>query len=300
MSEKYIYWGQQIFGKGHLCTLFALNGKTSLKYFGKQTEGHLCSFGFGEFSSDMLYSRMVTLNPICDNTKTEFYLEQYFPNVCASIPAKWAGNYVFEDEEHIYATRQKWLDENPTKVNWRKVKEPGPTTVPEYLDANISATENTQRILDIVDPDLICTTTLLKQKREHIDIDLTRYKHYLPYKSEEYKYLLLDLLCSTDPKKLKSFDDVEEVFKEHIFKFKSYMRFLEKRNLEWEWVDISKDEEYKKKFNLEKTFDYIIDDPRWLDPVVITDKTRKCLELVDKYFEKYYDVLNLFYPKVLS
>lgn len=306
MTQKYMYWAPQIFGKDHACALFELNGRTSLRYFGEKSPGDKGVFAWGEVMNvgfdDYLYNRTLVLNVGFDETKTEIMSNEFFVQPCAMIPAYWAGNYIFDSQEHVLNKRKEWYewnqDTNPDAFNWDEVDIPEPTKIPEYIDKDIPVMENIQRILDIADPDLVCSTVSMRD--ESIDIDLKKYKHVIPYKSQGYKYLLLDLLGSTNPKDLQYFSDVEELFKEQLHKFKTYIRCLEDNECEWEWLDISDDEDYKKKFNIEKTLDFISNDPRWFDPIVQTNMTMKCSNLVDKYFDRYYNVLNDFFPKVLS
>jgi len=306
MTQKYMYWAPQIFGKDHACALFELNGRTSLRYFGEKSPGDKGVFAWGEVMNvgfdDYLYNRTLVLNVGFDETKTEIMSNEFFVQPCAMIPAYWAGNYIFDSQEHVLNKRKEWYewnqDTNPDAFNWDEVDIPEPTKIPEYIDKDIPVMENIQRILDIADPDLVCSTVSMRD--ESIDIDLKKYKHVIPYKSQGYKYLLLDLLGSTNPKDLQYFSDVEELFKEQLHKFKTYIRCLEDNECEWEWLDISDDEDYKEKFNIEKTLDFISNDPRWFDPIVQTNMTMKCSNLVDKYFDRYYNVLNDFFPKVLS
>ena len=306
MTQKYMYWAPQIFGKDHACALFELNGRTSLRYFGEKSPGDKGVFAWGEVMNvgfdDYLYNRTLVLNVGFDETKTEIMSNEFFVQPCAMIPAYWAGNYIFDSQEHVLNKRKEWYewnqDTNPDAFNWDEVDIPEPTKIPEYIDKDIPVMENIQRILDIADPDLVCSTVSMRD--ESIDIDLKKYKHVIPYKSQGYKYLLLDLLGSTNPKDLQYFSDVEELFKEQLHKFKTYIRCLEDNECEWEWLDISDDEDYKEKFNIEKTLDFISNDPRWFDPIVQTSMTMKCSDLVDKYFDRYYNVLNDFFPKVLS
>lgn len=302
MTQKYMYWAPQIFGKDHACALFELNGRTSLRYFGEKSPGDKCVFAWGEIVDDYLYNRTLVLSKDFDEDKTDIQSNEFFIQPCAMIPAFWAGNYIFESQDHVLQTRKEWYewhqDTNPDAINWDEIDIPDPTKIPEYLDKNIPVMENIQRIFDIADPDLVCSTVSMRD--ETIDIDLKKYKHVIPYKSQGYKYLLLDLLGSTNPENLQDFKAVENLFKEQLHKFRTYIRCLEENECEWEWLDISDDEDYKKKFNIEKTLDFISNDPRWFDPIVQTDMTMKCSNLVDKYFDRYYNVLNDFFPKVLS
>lgn len=292
---KYIYWAPQIFGKNHACTLFALNGLTALKYFGKQCDGDQGVYDYADMVDGLLYRHRLHLTP--NNNGTHISTRSTFIVPVADIPAYWAGNYIFDNQDHIEEVRKKWLKHNPTNVDLNSLNKP-PMKVPDYIDPDIPVMENIQRIIDITDPSLICPLDPLDN--EPINIDIKQYKHYIPYKSQGYKYLLLDLLSSTPPSQLKDFIDVENVFTSQLRWFKSFMKYLESKDISWEWIDISDDNEYKIKFKLEKTLDFISNDPRWLDPIIMNDRTKEYIKLVDKYFDKHYNVLNDFFPKVLS
>lgn len=300
MREKYIYWAPEIFGKNQACGQFEFNGLTALKYFGHVNKRDTGVFEWGEMICGLLYRRSVKLSALDDNT-TSVDVSGYYCVPTASVPSVWAGNYVFDNQEHIDRVREKYKKWNDSQsdIDWYHIpKYPEATKVPDYIDPGISVIENIQRVIDIGDPDLICTMDLLSE--EPININLKKYKHYLPYKSQGYKYLLLDRLISTPPSQLKDFIDVENVFKHQLKLFKGYMKYLSSQGCTWDWIDISDDNEYKNKFKLEKTLDFIVNDPRWLDPIIITDKTKEYVEIVDKYFDKHYNMLNAFFPKVLS
>ena len=298
---KYIYWAPQIFGKNHACTLFTLNGLTALKYSGKKCHGDIAVYDYGEIltntdGDDILYRHRVKLSVKDNGTHIATQPTPVLP--VADVPSYWAGNYIFDNQDHVEKIREKWLEKNPPSVDWYKLSSPSKNPVPDYIDPNIPVFENIQRIIDISDPDLICPMDTFDG--EPINIDVKKYKHYIPYKSQGYKYLLLDLLSSIHPSQLKDLTGVESELKFQRRKFKSYMRYLESHGCIWDWIDISNDDEYKNKFKLEKTLDFIVNDPRWFDPIVMTDKTKEYIKLVDKYFDKHYNTLNAFFPKVLS
>lgn len=283
---KYIYWAPSCFGKNHVCFTFAANNKVSMKY---RTYGE----PFQVFSGTVIEDNKVHVE--------EMFVERV--NMYSSQCTR--RKFIAGDPDYAYQTYHTNkamfpddVEQHPKPVPKEEIdrifKNIPDCDFPEHtVKNNKTWLENIRSLVNDFDPDLLCLEEPLPI---NVNINYKNYTNVVPYKSENFTQLIFEYLTTLDVDR-KSMTGIFRYLDRHLDLIERQREYLELQDIKWEFLDISKWENYKY-FGLENIPDHDMADRKWFSPEIMTDRIDYYYKVAERYVYHRMKRLNKIYPKV--
>ena len=287
---KYIYWAPSCFGKSHACFTFAANNKVSMKY---GTYGE----GFQVFSGTVIDQEKYNRHGFPGKVQVESLSvrkKDIYTSQCIR------SKFIAGDPDHAYIPQHENKAMTEGELTRNRMLNDLPSehipdcAFPEHkVDENNTWLDNLSIMVRDFNPDLICLEEPLPV---NVDINYADYKHVVSYKSTDFKQLVFEYLTILDIDGLST-AKVFAFLDQRLVHFERLLDYLRLQDIDWQWLDISKWENYKY-FGLQNIPDHDMADHKWMSPEIRTDRIDYYYLLAERYIISRSERLNLLYPEV--
>lgn len=289
LMTKYLYWAPSSFGKCHACMTFASNNKVAMKYGIYQ--------GTFEISSGTVIEPEYTYHGFNGKVQVEALYVKKGSDLYSSKCTR--TNFLAGDPD------RRWLPYNQNNVMTReqveehhrrhRTKDLVPECpFPEHtLRDDKTWLDNLKSAVDDFDPSIICLEEPLPIS---VNIDYKDYTSVVPYKSENFKKLIFDYLTLYNVDG-KSTLDIFNHLDGRLVLVERQLEYLELQGIKWEWLDISKWENYKY-FGLDNIPNHDMKDHDWFSPEIRNKRIDYYSMIAERYVEGRKGRLNTLYPLV--
>ena len=288
---KYLYWAPSSFGKGHACFTFAANNKVAMKYgvyhgsfeifSGTVIEPEYTYHGFnGKVQVEGLYVRKGDDIFSSKCTRTKFFAGD--PD-CTYLPYHQNTVMTKEQVQEHYGRHTS--------------KDPVPDCpFPKHtLRDDKTWLDNLKSAVDDFDPSIIC---LEEPFPISVNIDYKDYTSVVPYKSENFKKLVFDYLTLYNVDG-KSTQNIYSHLDSRLLLVERQLEYLKLQGIKWEWLDISKWENYKY-FGLDNIPNHDMKDHDWFSPEIKSDRIDYYKLIAERYIINRKKRLHEVYPEIKS
>ena len=284
---KYIYWAPSCMGKSHACFTFAANNKVSMKY---GTYGE----GFQIFSGTVIepeYNKHGFNGKVQVEALQVRKVDTYTTNCTRS-------KFIAGNPDHPYmplhrneAMTEKELLEHRERIPNEHIPD---CPFPEHtVRDNRTWLDNLKSAVEDFDPDLIC---LEEPFPINVTIKYKKYCNVLPYKSENFRQLVFEELTKINVDGMST-RSVFDFLDKRLVLVERQMEYLRLQDIKWEWLDISKWENYKY-FGLDNIPNHDMADHKWLSPEIRTDRIDFYYLLAERYIQNRRKRLHEVYPRI--
>lgn len=287
---KYIYWAPSCFGKSHACFTFAANNKVSMKY---GTYGE----GFQIFSGTVIepeYNQHGFNGKVQVEALSVRKADMYTSECTRSKFIAGDPEYAYIPEHQNEAMTRKELIENRER-NKSSEYVPDCSFPKHTVKPDKTWLDNLRDSVSDFDPDLIC---LEEPFPINVNIDYKDYTNVLPYKSEDFRQLVFEELTTINVDN-KTTRKIFQHLDHRLVHVERQIEYLRLQGIKWEWLDISKWENYKY-FGLDNIPNHDMADHKWLSPEIRTDRIDYYYLLAERYIIDRKKRLQEVYPEIKS